>query len=134
VLGNAEDLTRWWPDVYLKVTELERGDARGVGKRVRLLTKGRLPYRLRWEFVVTESRAPYGFTLHATGDFVGRGIWTFEQQGSAVSATYDWKVVAEKGLLKYLSAVLKPVFSWNHHWAMARGEESLRRELAQRRT
>jgi hypothetical protein len=124
---------RWWPDVYLKVTELDHGDARGIGKRVRLLTKGRLPYRLRWEFVVTESRKPYGFTLQATGDFVGRGIWTFEQQGTSVLATYDWNIAAEKGLLKNLSLILKPVFSWNHHWAMARGDESLRRELARRR-
>jgi len=92
-----------------------------------------LPYRLRWEFVITESRKPHGFTLQATGDFVGRGIWTFEQQGSAVVAAYDWKIVAEKGLLKNFSAILKPVFSWNHHWAMARGEESLRRELVRRR-
>jgi hypothetical protein len=123
---------RWWPDVYLKVEELAHGDARGIGKHVRLLTKGRLPYRLRWEFVVTESRKPHGFTLQATGDFVGRGIWTFEQQGTTVLATYDWKIVAEKGLLKRFSAIFKPVFSWNHHWAMARGDESLRRELQRR--
>ena len=46
--------------------------------------------------------------------------------------TYDWTVVAEKGVLKRLSAVMKPIFSANHHWAMARGEESLRLELARR--
>jgi len=27
---------------------------------------------------------------------------------------------------------LKPIFSSNHHWAIARGEESLRLELARR--
>jgi hypothetical protein len=27
---------------------------------------------------------------------------------------------------------MKPIFSANHHWAMARGEESLRLELARR--
>ena len=82
---------------------------------------------------MTESRKPHGFTLQATGDFVGRGIWTFEQQGTSVLATYDWKIAAEKGLLKNLSLIFKPVFSWNHHWAMARGYESLRRELERRR-
>ena len=40
--------------------------------------------------------------------------------------------VAEKGVLKTLSFVMKPIFSANHHWAMARGEESLRLELARR--
>jgi hypothetical protein len=133
VLGDATDLTRWWPQVYLAVTELDHGDDRGIGKRVRLLTKGRLPYRLRWEFVIIESRKPHGFTLVASGDFVGRGIWIFEPEDSGVVATYDWKISAEKGLLKHFSAIFKPVFSWNHHWAMARGEESLRSELQRRR-
>jgi hypothetical protein len=32
--------------------------------------------------------------------------------------------------LRYLSFLFKPFFSANHRWAMARGEESLRRELA----
>jgi hypothetical protein len=35
-------------------------------------------------------------------------------------------------VLKRFSRVMKPVFSANHHWAMRRGEESLRLELARR--
>ena len=33
-----------------------------------------------------------------------------------------------------LSPVLRPVFEWNHRWAMARGEESLQAELRRRHT
>jgi hypothetical protein len=40
---------------------------------------------------------------------------------------------AEKPLIKYLSFVLKPLFAWNHYWAMNRGEASLRLEVARRR-
>ena len=47
--------------------------------------------------------------------------------------TYDWTVLAEKGVLKRLSLVMKPIFGANHRWAMARGEESLRLEIARRR-
>jgi len=47
--------------------------------------------------------------------------------------TYDWRISAEKPLLKNLWFVLKPVFEANHRWAMALGEESLRLELARRR-
>jgi hypothetical protein len=132
VLANATDLVRWWPSVYLDVKELEHGDARGVGKVVSLFTKGWLPYTLRWQFRVTESNPPHGFTLIAEGDFVGRGIWTFEQDGEWANITYDWKISAEKGLLKYLSFIMKPIFSANHHWAMARGAESLQLELQRR--
>lgn len=47
VLGDPLALPRWWPSVYLDVDELEPPDARGVGRRVRLLTKGRLLVRSR---------------------------------------------------------------------------------------
>ncbi|MBZ0286242.1 MAG: SRPBCC family protein [Anaerolineae bacterium] len=132
ILSDAESLPRWWPSVYLEVRELRKGDSSGIGKRIALHTKGWLPYTLRWQFDVTESNPPHGFTLVANGDFVGRGIWTFEADGEWVNITYDWLIVAEKPLLKYLSLVMKPLFSMNHHWAMERGEESLRLELARR--
>lgn len=133
ILREATDLPRWWPSVYLAVKELEAGGADGVGKVIDLYTKGWLPYTLRWQFRVTESRQPHGFTLQAWGDFVGRGIWTFEQDGAFVNITYDWKVRAGKPLLRYLSFLFKPVFSANHHWAMRKGEESLKLEIARRR-
>jgi len=133
VLGDPMELTRWWPSVYLEAEELERPDARGVGRRVRLLTKGWLPYTLRWEFVVTESRYPHGLTLEAAGDFIGRGIWTFTQDGGFVDIVYDWRISAEKPLLKRLSGVLRPLFEANHRWAMRQGEESLDLELRRRR-
>jgi hypothetical protein len=139
VLGDAPALARWWPSVYLEVTEVEPGDDRGVGKVVDLYTKGFLPYTLRWRFTVTESTPPTGFRLEATGDFVGRGIWSLQPDagpdaagGPRTTVTYDWLVIAEKGVLRRLSLVMKPIFKANHHWAMARGEESLKLELARR--
>lgn len=133
ILGNASDLVRWWPSVYLGVEELEPNDERGLGKTVRLYTKGWLPYTLRWQFRVTDNRHPHGFSLEAWGDFVGQGIWIFEPDGDWVDITYDWRIRADKPLLKYLSFLMKPIFSANHHWAMAKGEESLNLELARRR-
>ncbi len=132
VLDDATDLVRWWPSVYLQVEQRKPGDADGVGKEVRLHTRGWLPYTLIWQFRVVEVRKPYGWTLEAWGDFVGRGVWTFEQDGPWVEVTYDWRVRADKPLLRYLSFLLKPVFAANHRWAMKQGLESLRRELARR--
>jgi hypothetical protein len=132
VLSDAGSLPRWWPSVYLEVKVLEPGDARGLGKRVELFTKGWLPYTLRWGFVTTRV-ADDGFTLEPWGDFVGRGIWTFTQAAEDVEVTYDWKIQARKPLLRAFSWLLKPIFRANHHWAMARGEESLRLELERRR-
>ncbi len=132
ILNNARDLVRWWPSVYLDVQVLEPGDKHGLGKVVSLHTRGWLPYTLRWQFRVTESRYPHGFTLEAWGDFVGRGIWTFQQNGPWVDITYDWKIRADKLLLRYLSFLIRSIFSANHRWAMSKGEESLRLELARR--
>ncbi|MDX1547521.1 MAG: SRPBCC family protein, partial [Rhodothermales bacterium] len=114
VLEDAEALVRWWPSVYLGVEVLEPGDADGVGKVVRLHTRGRLPYTLRWKFRVTESRKPHGWTLVAWGDFIGRGVWTFTQDGPGVDVLYDWRVRADKPLLRRLSFLLKPLFAYNH--------------------
>jgi len=133
VLGDPLDLPRWWPSVYLRVEELRPAGADGSGRRVRLLTKGKLPYTLRWEFEVVEANHPRGFAIVASGDFEGTGRWTFTQRGSAVDITFDWRIRAEKPLLRWLSFVLKPIFAANHRWAMARGEESLVRELSRRR-
>ncbi len=126
LLGDACDLPRWWPSVYLQVKQPDSGGP------VELLTKGWLPYTLHWFFRVSEWNLPHGFSIEAWGDFEGRGVWTFEQDGPFVEITYDWRISAEKPLLRYLSFLLKPVFSANHRWAMARGEESLKAELGRR--
>jgi len=133
VLADPLELPRWWPSVYLAVEELAPGGEHGLGRRVRLLTKGWLPYTLSWSFTVAASRDPFGFTIEADGDFVGRGEWTLEQRGAFTHVTYDWRIALHKPLLALLSPVLRPVFSANHRWAMRQGEESLKLELARRR-
>ena len=132
ILSHAADLARWWPSVYLDVEEIEPGDENGIGKVVRLYTKGWLPYTLRWTFRVTESAYPYGFTLEGWGDLVGRGIWKLKQEGEWAHIIYDWKIYVENLLLRALSFLLKPIFAANHHWAMRMGEESLKLELMRR--
>jgi len=133
IITDTISLARWWPSVYLAVTVLQPGLNDGTGKVVKLLTRGWLPYSLDWTLRVTESRHPHGFTLEAEGDFNGRGIWRFVQDGSRVLIRYDWKIRADKPLLRTLSFAFKPIFEANHRWAMERGERSLRLELARRR-
>jgi len=133
VLRNPLDLARWWPAVYLAVKELEPPDEQGLNQRVRLHTKGWLPYTLRWDLRVTSSRYPEHFGIEATGDFVGRGVWTIAQDEGYVNATYDWRIRAAKPLLKLLEPLMRPLLEANHRWAMKQGEESLKLELLRRR-
>jgi hypothetical protein len=60
-------------------------------------------------------------------------VWTIEQDGAYVNATYDWQVRAEKPLLQLLAPVMRPLLEANHRWAMRQGEESLKLELLRRR-
>lgn len=133
IIASPLELVRWWPSVYLEVKELEPGDpVTHVGRLIDLYTKGWLPYTLRWQFRVTEVDRPHHLALDPRGDFLGQGIWTFTQEGEWARVVYEWKVAAQKPLLRNLSFLFKPIFSANHRWAMRMGEESLKLELARR--
>ncbi|WP_024819569.1 SRPBCC family protein [Arthrobacter sp. 31Y] len=134
ILGDAGALRQWWPSVYLTVKPIAKGGPGGVGATFDLHTKGWLPYTLTWRLTVTEPVTLDGFALTAKGDLNGTGRWTLETDGPEVVITYDWRVSASKPLLRRLSWLFKPAFSANHHWAMARGEESLKLELRRRRS
>jgi hypothetical protein len=132
IIEDAASLTRWWPAVYFAYREIEPGGEHGVGKLISLHAGGWLPYTLRINFRTVAANYPYGFTMEATGDLEGRGIWIFEQDGPCVNVTYDWTIRANKAIIRRLSFLLKPIFRSNHHWTMKRGEESLKLELARR--
>jgi hypothetical protein len=134
VLSRPRDFPRWWPEVYLEVNELKAGNADGVGRVVALRTKGKLPYELNWQAEMTAAEKPHRMSVRARGDLDGRGEWRFRQDGEWVVATYDWTVLAAKPWMAVLAPLLKPVFAWNHRWAMQRGFEGLERELERRAT
>jgi len=133
ILEDAPSLPRWWGSVYFEVREIEAGEKHGIGKVISLHAGGWLPYTLRISFRTVASNYPHGFTMEATGDLEGKGIWTFEPDGSFVNITYDWTIKANKPIIEKLSFLLKPIFRSNHNWTMNRGAESLKLELLRRR-
>jgi hypothetical protein len=134
ILSDPSILPRWWPSAFLEVTTMMPGDKDGVGQVQEMVAKGWLPYKLRWRLTTNSPRSLDGFTLQATGDLVGRGIWTLEEAGDNVDVTYDWKIRADKPLIRRLTWLMRPIFAANHEWFMKRGLESLKLELARRRT
>jgi uncharacterized protein YndB with AHSA1/START domain len=133
ILEDATALPRWWPSVYLEVTEVDPGGADGVGRVTSFFTKGWLPYTLRWSARLIAATRPTRIEIEAFGDLEGRGVWELTTSGSTCVITYRWTVRAEKALLRTMSFALKPLFAANHEWAMARGLESLKLELLRRR-
>lgn len=134
IISNPLQFPRWWPSVYLSATQMEAGNGNGIGRRVHFRTKGRLPYTLSWESLTVEAERPSTIAIRASGDFDGGGVWTFRPAGAFVDISFDWRLTAEKPLLRNLSWLFKPVFAANHRWAMARGLECLQAELLRRRS
>ena len=133
ILSEPERLPDWWPAVYLSVEVVDPGGPDGLGRTVAFHTRGWLPYTLRWRGRLVEDRRPHGWTIEATGDLAGRGVWSLAQQGDLAAVDYDWRIDVQKPLLRPLTPVLAPLYAANHRWAMARGREGLERALARRR-
>jgi hypothetical protein len=132
ILKEGKDYPQWWPDVYLAAKWIPSGRPDHIGDRVELLTKGWLPYKLRWTAISEAYDAPRRIEIRAEGDFVGRGVWDLKDEGHLTYITFDWRLRADKPLLRWLSPLFKPLFQWNHHWAMSTGLKRLKLE-AQRR-
>ncbi len=133
ILGDVERLPDWWGAVYLGVRILDEGDAAGIGWRVAFHARGRLPYALRWEGEVTEADRPHRWTIRATGDLQGQGVWRLTQREDTAHIRYNWRVAVGKPVLRQLAPLLWPIFAANHRWAMTRGYEGLLLELRRRR-
>ncbi len=133
VLGDPLALARWWPAVHLSVDETA-AVADASARRFRLRTRGWLPYTLVWDLVIAEHYYPNRLVFDAAGDVVGRGSWTFVQNGPAVDVIIDWRMRAGTRVLRGLSFLLKWIVAADLRWAMAQGEESLRLEVRRRRT
>ncbi|MFT3883142.1 MAG: polyketide cyclase [Gemmatales bacterium] len=130
VLDDSQGYVRWWPSVWLKAEVLEPGDERGIGKVIRYDSKGWLPYLLNWSSKTKEKQYPTKLAFQALGDFDGEGCWLIKKNGTEVDIEHQWTIQTNKPILRYLSFLFKPLFAANHRWAMARGEESLKLELA----
>jgi mannose-6-phosphate isomerase-like protein (cupin superfamily)/uncharacterized protein YndB with AHSA1/START domain len=121
-IADARTYPQWWRPVYIDV------DAEGpaeVGKESRQHFKGRLPYHLHTRSVITAMDAPHTITAEVEGDLRGRGTWTLTPIDSGTHVRFDWQVHADRKLLRVLTPVLRPLFRWNHNWAIARAMEGL---------
>lgn len=128
VVGDTLGYPRWWGDVFVSV-EGDGGPPR-PGRRVKIVSRGFLPYRLRWEAQIVDAEAPHHFGFTMSGDFVGSGTWSFEAGEGGTNAVFEFRPRVEKPGVKQLSPILKPLFRWNHRWAMERGERGVNAFLA----
>jgi hypothetical protein len=48
-----------------------------------------------------------------------------KETATGTHVRFDWRVFADKPLLRVLTPILRPAFRWNHAWAIARAREGL---------
>jgi quercetin dioxygenase-like cupin family protein/uncharacterized protein YndB with AHSA1/START domain len=122
-LADARSYPAWWKPVYIDV-EADPGPA-AVGKVTRQHFKGRLPYHLRTETRTVRLERPRLIEGETEGDLRGRGIWTLTPTDAGTHVRFDWRVHADRPLLRALTPVLRPALRGNHDWAIARAREGL---------
>jgi quercetin dioxygenase-like cupin family protein/uncharacterized protein YndB with AHSA1/START domain len=122
-IADARSYPTWWRPVYLEV--FSAGEP-AVGKESRQHFKGRLPYHLRTRSRITRLEAPGVIGAEVDGDLRGTGLWTLTtNEDGSTHVRFDWRVHADRLLLRLLTPVLRRALRWNHAWAIARAREGL---------
>jgi uncharacterized protein YndB with AHSA1/START domain len=122
-LADASTYPDWWKPVYIAV---ETDGPPAVGRVSHQEFKGQLPYHLKTTSEIVRYEPPEAFEVDVVGDLAGHGVWTLtERDDGRVHVHFDWRVIADRALLRYLTPVLRPVFRWNHNWSIKRAIEGL---------
>jgi quercetin dioxygenase-like cupin family protein/uncharacterized protein YndB with AHSA1/START domain len=122
-LADARTYPDWWRPVY---EDVEADGPPLEGRVSRQHFKGRLPYHLRTTSTITELDPPRRVVAEVEGDLRGRGVWTLTPAADgATHVRFDWSVYADRPLLRTLTPLLRPLFRWNHNWAIARAVDGL---------
>jgi hypothetical protein len=127
-ISHSYDWPKWWRGVE-QVTELERGDAHGVGGLFRYTWKSLLPYRLTFDMRITRVRPLAAIEGVASGELEGTGRWLFTAEDGVTTVRYEWQVRAIKRWMNLAAPIARPLFKWNHDILMQQGGQGLARLL-----
>jgi hypothetical protein len=122
------DLQRY-PSIWRDFTSvaLVRGDGRTVGSVFSCVTRGRLPYSLRYQLEVVNYEEPRFALLRSSGDLVGTGRWEFSEPEPGVTlAAYYWDVALTRPILNLAATLGRRFLERNHTAVMERGYQALK--------
>jgi uncharacterized protein YndB with AHSA1/START domain len=114
-LADSRTYPEWWTPTYKQV---ESDGPPEVGRTSRQRFKGNLPYTLSTESTITRMEPPKEFVVEVDGDLRGRGVWTLTPRDGKVHVRFDWRVFADRPLIRRLTPILRPLFRWNHNVAI----------------
>ncbi|MAS96668.1 MAG: hypothetical protein CMO55_26050 [Verrucomicrobiales bacterium] len=125
MISSTEDISSWWPSVFLRSELVFPGDENLTGKVVRLHSKGWLPYTFQLMVRIDECQLPGRIIARTWGDLVGLVVISGRELGNdLVEVEIDWRV-----RIKTWVAFFAPILVANHRYAMRCGEKSFNAEL-----
>lgn len=116
----------------MHIEELCPGDAGGKGQTLKCYTKGFLPYALQFVARIDTCQAnKVVFTMQ--GDFDGQATICAEEKDGVTRVLVIWVFNLRHPRLRPFAAFLRPLYIWNHRWAMRQGHRGLQHMLNNRR-
>lgn len=128
-IANIRDYPQWWGNVYKKIEKLNDVADDQPGVQYAVTIGGFLPYKLTISNEVTHIHKPHIIRFKAFGDLQGHGTWYFNAVEGGTTITFDWRVVANKAVIRWFSFLLKPLFRANHHYCVKEAEKGIRNDL-----
>lgn len=129
-IAHPERWPEWWRGV-VSARQHDPGDEDGIGRRGEIVWRAPLGYRVRFTIEALKIERPVLLEARAEGDLTGTGTWRFGESSGATDAVFEWRVRADKPLMRAAGPLLRPILVWNHDWLMATGEAGLGRYLSQ---
>ena len=129
LIKNSENWSEWWKGI-IRVVELKKGDADGVGAIHRSTWKSALPYTLEFDSEIMRIEPLKLIEARAFGELEGTGLWQFTVESAQLTRVqYDWRVKTTKAWMNFLAPIARPFFRWNHDYIMNAGGAGLARKL-----
>jgi hypothetical protein len=128
-IKQIEEYPRWWGKVYKKIIKLKDAPPDTAGSKYKITVGGFLPYTLTIENEVTHIDKPNLIRFDALGDLKGKGTWSFRPVEDGTEITFDWRVAANKKVIRWFSFFLKPLFRANHHYCVVKAREGMEKDL-----
>jgi hypothetical protein len=131
--ADSRLLPSWWHGVFLEAKPIGWNTPGVVGNKTEVLTRGFLPIKTRFIIEHTALERPTYFELKTHGDL--QGIWKarLSPNGAGTRVDTEWRVTANKPILRYLGPVLKHLFARNHTWEIEKGEAGITAYIREQR-
>jgi len=128
-IATIEDYPSWWGNIYKRIEKLNNVPDHQPGVQYAVRVGGFLPYTLTINNEITYTDEPNVIRFKAFGDLEGKGAWYFNPVEDGTEIVFDWRVTANKKVIRWFSFLLKPLFRANHHYCVTEAAKGLRADL-----